>query len=103
LTARNVDPVLDCLAAQVKRAWSGPGGTDVKQLGPDPLKVTSRAMRTEARAYQLGASGSSYFLDMLLMEQGPAVVLALFIHTGEILPADESRTVDLLLHRLAER
>jgi hypothetical protein len=86
-----------------QRAWSGPGRIGIKQLGPDPLKVTSLARRTEARAYQLGASGSSYFLDMLLMEQGPAVVLALLIHTGEILPADESRTVDLLLRRLTER
>jgi hypothetical protein len=99
-----LDILMSC-AGEALEAWlRGELGEDARITVTDPyeLDVTTAADRTAGRAIQLGIDPASFFLDVIVVEEGPTLLYVLFLHQGELDLADEEEIVGPAVQRLED-
>ena len=80
------DMLVECYASAVEESWlkDAPAGVTVNGSDPYALEVSTAADRTRGRAIQLGMYSETYFLDLILLEQGSSLLSGAFWHKGEL-------------------
>ncbi|HEX2362583.1 MAG TPA: hypothetical protein VHI11_10960 [Jiangellaceae bacterium] len=97
--------LVDCAGSALEEVIGAAAGEGVRVRVSDPseLAVSTDAERTGGQSIQLGTDvGSSFFVDVIAVEQGPTLLYVSFIHQGELGLADEEQIIAPAVKRLQE-
>ena len=100
----NFGNLVECYATVVEESWLKDAPTGVTVNGSDPyaLEVSTAADRTQGRAIQLGMYSETYFLDVILLEQGSTLLSGALWHMGDLTVQGEEEILAPVVERMKE-